>query len=531
MLACLGAAPSRPYRDHRQLTAVLESGNQSFAAATAQGSSGRVSLGLHGDNSSLGGEPFYRTMAKSWPAPEFGLFVSPFKLDDTMRQQLENSGELALGGLNKALYTGEVRYIPTKGDHWALQLNDIMVDGISIMNNDTVAAGSPASGNSSAGGAAGAPGAGSAPPVASSTVPVPSSAAPVASAPVASSPAPQASAPVASAPAPAANSPSIQARQEASNAPAPAPPSGSTPVPAAPSAPAPSSVTVPAAGSPSAPAPASPSGPAAVPAPAPGGNATTNSTGGAAGGVPSPSYGMGTAALWLAGGSLISEELGLKLIAAIPGANRTETTMPNFTAVTYQVPCTTNATLTMDIGGYLLSIPPAAWVYSLSTPGGTQCAAFFTPLNETYRAQYGNDTQVVLGLNVLQTVYTAFRFPKEATNGTTANSTVASTPPLANGTAANATAPASPLVNPNRTAMIGFAPLSDAAKGVVRAAPGNSTNNTIPGASDIPVVTATGAGVSVSGPAPSGPQAGAAHKVASSVGGVLVAAALAFVAL
>lgn len=525
--------------------------------------SGQVSFGLCGDNSSLGGEPFYRTMAKKWPAPEFGLFVSKINLDGTANpsQSLENGGELSLGGLNSALYNGTVKYIPTKGNRWALQLNDILLDGISIMSNSTVAAGGPGA-NSSAGGAAGAPGAGSAAPLASSTMPVQQSAAPGASspgpaaAPVGSSQAPQApqgSPPVASAPAPPANSPSIQARQDAAppppSNPAPAPPSnsaaappaGSAPAPASPSAPAPASPSAPAPASPSAPAPASPSAPAS---PAAGGNATTNSTGGAggaAGGVPSPTSGLGTAALWLNGGSLISEDLAAKLLAAIPGSNRTEATaMNNMTTVTYNVPCTTNSTLTIDVGGHLFSLPASAWIYRF--PGGARCAAFFAPLNQTSYDElgYDNDTQVVLGLNVLQTVYTAFRFGSaNSTDPLASNSTGLNGGVNGTSTGANATAPANPLVNPNATGnstggsgipMIGFAALSDAAKGVIPAPRGNSTSSTIPGVSTIPVVTATGAGVSASAPNPV-PSASGALKLASSVGGVLVTAALAFVAL
>lgn len=402
------------------------------------GSSGTIPFGLNGDKSSLGGMPFYRVLAQNWPAREFGLFVAPMQRlsGQEFDEHLENSGELALGGLNKALYTGEVQYMPVSGNHWALPLNDIMVDGKSIMGAGS--AGAPAS-------------------------------------PVSTSTDAAASSPAAGAAESAPANTTMQRRQEANT----------------------TSVASPAT---------SPAAEPATSAPAP----TTSPADSGTGGGNSAGNSTGNAALWLNGGSYVSPELGDKLVAAIPGANKTESTLDNVTSVHYMVPCDTNSTLSMDVGGYKLDLPASAWVFHFPGDGG--CAAYIGPMNETYREAYGygNDTNIVLGLHVLQNVYTAFKIgSRNATNGT----------------------------NGADGPMIGFAQLSDAAKGVRPAPSHNSTgNNTIPGATENPAVTATGAGVSVSAPAATGtggggPVAAAAQKVAGSVGAVLLAAALAFVAL
>lgn len=125
-------------RRRDELTLVYEEDEPALKKAIKTGAGGRVSLGMNGDRMALGGEPFYKTISKQWPSPEFGLFVSRMKLEGTPTfSSAENSGELALGGLNPSLYTGDVVYHPTVGDHWALPLLDFKVAGASVMPTDS----------------------------------------------------------------------------------------------------------------------------------------------------------------------------------------------------------------------------------------------------------------------------------------------------------------------------------------------------------------------------------------------------------
>jgi hypothetical protein len=196
------------------------------------------------------------------------------------------------------------------------------------------------------------------------------------------------------------------------------------------------------------------------------------------------------AALWFGEGSLLAPDLSDALLAGIPGSSRVTTG----NSTTYTVPCETNATLIFTVSGYNFTMAPSDWIYPVPSTEGA-CAAYFKPIEEDARAKfgYGPDTLVVFGLNALRTVYTAFR----PGNGTE--------PP-----------------------QLGFAPLSEAARGVVPTPVGNESAP-IPGASEGVLVTGTGAGVGAS--APAGGKSSASLGAATSVGGVLLAAVLAVVAM
>ncbi|GMK58110.1 hypothetical protein CspeluHIS016_0501420 [Cutaneotrichosporon spelunceum] len=191
------------------------------------------------------------------------------------------------------------------------------------------------------------------------------------------------------------------------------------------------------------------------------------------------------AALWFRNGSLLDPELSDKLLAGIPGSIRTTTGA----GTEYSVPCETNAALTFTLAGYNFSLTPEDWIYRIpSSDGG--CATYFKPITDAERQMYGYgpETLIVFGLNALRTVYTAFRFG----NGTEAP-------------------------------QIGFAKLSPAAFLVVPTPVGQGPAVPIPGASQGPVVTGTGAG-----PQPSAPvsKPSAAPRATASVGFVFVAIAL-----
>ncbi|CAK9783686.1 acid protease [Cutaneotrichosporon oleaginosum] len=194
------------------------------------------------------------------------------------------------------------------------------------------------------------------------------------------------------------------------------------------------------------------------------------------------------AALWLGTGSLLHPELSDALLAGVPGTSRITTG----TGTRYTVPCETNATLTFTVGGYNFSLPPANWIYNVPGVEGA-CAAYFKAIQQSDRDRYGftNDTLVVFGLNALSTVYTAFH--------------------VGNGTG---------------VPQLGFAALSDAARGVV---PGSSPDVPIPGASEAPTVTGTGAGVNASVPAVTAPAT--ASRAVANIGAMLFAAGLVLVVL
>ncbi|BEJ13119.1 hypothetical protein CspHIS471_0302930 [Cutaneotrichosporon sp. HIS471] len=196
------------------------------------------------------------------------------------------------------------------------------------------------------------------------------------------------------------------------------------------------------------------------------------------------------AALWFGNGSLLDPELSDKLLAGIPGSSRTTTV----SGTEYTVPCDTNATLTFTLAGYNFSLAPEDWIYRIPSSGGA-CATYFKPITDTERQTYGYgpDTLIVFGLNALRTVYTAFLFGNETE------------PP-----------------------QIGFAKLSPAALAVVPTQFGQGSS--IPGASQGPIVTGTGAGPQASAPAGT-TKTSAALRPAGHVWVVLIAAALAVVVL
>lgn len=153
---------------------------------------------------------------------------------------------------------------------------------------------------------------------------------------------------------------------------------------------------------------------------------------------------------------LMEESLANRTMAQVPGSRYTVRDLgAGYNTTMYSVPCDTNTTISVTLGGQDYAVPPTSWVgglYNNARPD-EDCVGLIVPMP----SQPG-DVEVILGHPFLSNVYTALKFG----NGT-------------------------------ETPQLGFASLSDAARSVVpeRIEASTKPTGSMPGYSVLPRPTVT----------------------------------------